>query len=291
MRVSTSALAVLAAATLSVGVLALSVWPPQAQEAALGERKIAVNGVERSYLIHVPPNATRPAPVVFVFHGGGGRPDAIARRTGMDDVADHQGFVTVYPAGSGRASGRGGTWNVGGPASPSSQDDVAFVQAILRDLEQTLTVDRSRIYASGLSMGGVFSYRLACEMSGTFAAIAPVAATMVEPSCHPDSPVAVLHIHGTDDDRIPLKGGRGTMTAADRSWPAPEQGVSSWSRFDGCSAEQPARTNDGPATCTTYGQCRATVEFCMISGEGHRWPDGAAEHIWAFFAAHPKQAP
>lgn len=289
MRIATAARATAAAATLLATLCVLGRMPSPAQDAASAERTVAVDGVERSYVVHVPPRPTQPAPVVFVFHGGGGRPVAIARRTGMDDVADREGFVAVYPAGTERASGRGGTWNVGGSISPSSSDDVAFVQAILRDVERTVPVDRSRIYAAGLSMGGVFSYRLACEMSDTFAAIAPVAATMVEPSCHPDSPVAVLHIHGADDDRIPLNGGRGAMTAANRSWPAPEQGLSSWSRFDGCSAEQPTRSDEGPASCTTYGQCRAAVEYCVIAGEGHGWPEGATAQIWAFFAAHPKQ--
>ena len=149
----------------------------------------------------------------------------------------------------------------------------------------------SRIYATGLSMGGVFSYRLACEMSGHVrghrAGRGDHGGTIV-PSRQPGRSSSYPR-HGRRPDS-PQAAAGATMTAADRSWPAPQQGVSSWSRFDGCSAEQPARSDDGPATCTTYGQCRATVEFCVISGEGHGWPDGASEHIWAFFAAHPKQA-
>jgi polyhydroxybutyrate depolymerase len=266
--------------------LVCSPWPVAAQDAGFGERTVAVDGIERSYTVHMPPRAASPAPVVLIFHGGGGRPQAIANKTGMNDLADQYGFIAVYPAGAERASGRGGTWNIGGPSSPSSANDVAFVQALLGDLERNTPIDHARIYATGLSMGGIFSYRLACEMSNTFAAIAPVSATMVEPSCHPRSPVAVLHIHGTDDNRIPLNGGRGEMTAANRSWPAPQQGLSLWSRLDGCSA-QPARGDDG---CSTYGQCKATVEFCVIPGAGHGWPDGTSARIWEFFAAHPKGA-
>lgn len=264
--------------------------PARSQEMAPYDRTVAVDGVERSYIVHIPPSAARPAPVVLLFHGGGGRPEAIERKTGMNNVADQHGFIVVYPAGAPRASGRRSTWNVGGPESANSADDVAFVQAILRDLERTTPIDRARIYATGMSMGGVFSYRLACELSDTFAAIAPVAATMVEPSCRPRNPVAVLHIHGTDDDRIPLNGGRGEMTAGGRSWPAPQEGLSFWSRFDSCGG-QPTRSTDGSASCTTYGQCRGAVEYCVIDGGGHAWPEGASERIWAFFAAHPKPAP
>ena len=274
-----------AAAAWVFGLL-FSPWPADAQDTAVGERTIAVDGIERSYVVHVPPHAASPAPVVLIFHGGGGRPQAIANRTGMNDLADRYGFIAVYPAGAARGSGRGGTWNIGGPSSPSSANDVAFVEALLGDIERNTPIDHARIYATGLSMGGIFSYRLACEMSNTFAAIAPVYATMVEPSCQPRSPVAVLHIHGTDDDRIPLNGGRGEMTAANRTWPAPQQGLSVWSRLDGCGA-QPSRGADG---CTTYGQCKATVEFCVIPGGGHTWPEGSSARIWEFFAAHPKGA-
>jgi polyhydroxybutyrate depolymerase len=273
-----------AAAAAWVVALLVSPWPAGAQETAFGERTIVVDGTERSYIVHIPPHAASPTPIVLVFHGGGGRPQGIASKTGMNDLADQYGFIAAYPAGAERASGRGGTWNIGGSSSPSSANDVTFVQALLRDVERTAPIDHARIYATGLSMGGVFSYRLACEMSNTFAAIAPVAATMVEPSCHPRSPVAVLHIHGADDDRIPLNGGRGQMTAANRSWPAPQEGLSLWSRLDGCGG-QPSHGNNG---CSTYGQCKATVEYCLIPGAGHGWPDGSSARIWEFFAAHPK---
>lgn len=274
-----------AATTWILGSL-ISPWSSEAQTPTFGEQTVTVGGIERSYLVHIPAHATTPAPVVLVFHGGGGRPQAIANRTGMNELADQYGFIAVYPAGADRANGRGGSWNIGGPSSPSSADDVAFVGAILGNLERTAPIDHARIYATGMSMGGVFSYRLACEMSNTFAAIAPVSATMVEPSCHPRSPVAVLHIHGTDDNRIPLNGGRGELTAANRSWPAPQAGVSLWSRFDDCDG-QPSRAADG---CTTYGQCKASVEFCVIPGGGHDWPQGTSARIWEFFAAHPKGA-
>lgn len=287
MRVFSLPLARWAAAFLLALVPACYTGAARSQEGS-GERTVSVSGVERSYVVHLPSGTGRPAPVVFVFHGGGGRPEGIEQNTGMDQVADQNGFIAVYPAGDLRASGRGGSWNVGGSISPSSSNDVAFVRAIVADLERNVPVDRARIYATGLSMGGVFAYRLACEMSDTFAAIAPVAATMVERSCAPHSPVAVLHIHGAEDDRIPIAGGRGELTAANRSWPAPQAGLSFWSRFDQC-VGQPARSDDGPESCTTYGQCRATVEYCVINGGGHAWPGGASEQIWAFFAAHSKQ--
>ena len=276
-----------AASVLFAAIVSWGASPARSQDGN-AERTVTVDGVERSYIVHIPANAARPAPLVLLFHGGGGRPDGIERKTGMDELADQNGFIVVYPTGMARGAGRGGTWNVGGTESRSSSDDVAFVRALLHDLDQTAPIDHARIYATGISMGGVFSYKLACEMSDTFAAIAPVAATMIEPSCQPTSPVAVLHIHGTNDNRIPINGGHGEMTAADRTWPSPQDGVTSWSRLDSCGGPT-TRSDEASMSCTTYGACRAGVEYCVVSGGGHQWPEGASQRIWTFFAAHPKQ--
>ena len=276
-------------AALSAVVLMWCAFPARSQDLSSGERRVAINGIERSYIVHIPQNVSHPAPVVLVFHGHRGTPEGIARKSGMADLADQNGFIAVFPAGSQTATTKdGGTWNVGGRVHRgSSTDDVAFVRAILQDLERTSPIDHARIYAVGHSMGGVFAYRLACEMSDTFAAIAAVSATMVEDPCKPSSPVAVLHIHGTNDEVIPIKGGRSATTAPNSPWPAPQQGISAWTQYDSC-AGQPIHDHDGSTSCTTYGQCRAAVEYCVIAGGEHPWPPGASERVWAFFASHKK---
>jgi polyhydroxybutyrate depolymerase len=114
----------------------------------------------------------------------------------MDDVADREGFVTVYPDGLGVL----GTWNGGGCCGYAVQndvDDVGFVTALLDHLEQALCIDRARVFASGMSNGGIFSHRLACEQSERIAAIAPVAGTLMIESCAPSRSVSVMHIHGS----------------------------------------------------------------------------------------------
>ncbi len=277
-----------------------------AQNLQVQARVLTVGGITRRYLIRVPAGIGRPAPLVFVFHGGGGRAAGVMRTSGMNDVADRQNFIVVYPDGAGRGEGRG-TWNVGLGDVGGSADDVGFVRAILRDVERGYPIDPRRIYATGESMGGIFSYRLACEMSETFAAIAPVAATMVEPNCAPVRPVAVLHIQGSADQNIPLNGGAGAMTGMGRNWPAPTIGISFWAHVDGCPGTESTRQDGPETTCQTFDGCRATVEFCVVAGGGHAWPGSqplrwqqmfnvyvsqtfpASERIWAFFAAHPKQ--
>ena len=274
--------------------------------AQVQERSVSVGGTQRSYLLYVPLGISGPAPLVMVFHGGGGRAQGIVRSTGMNALADSSHFVVAYPQGVGRRGGRG-TWNIGGPNSASDADDIAFVQAMLADIERGNPIDRRRIYATGESMGGVFAYRLACEMSDTFAAIAPVAATMVEPNCAPRSPVAVLHIQGTADENIPLNGGTGAMTGMGRDWPSPRGAVDFWARADGCAPTVSSRQDGADTTCRTHTACRSTVEMCTVNGGGHAWPGSepqrwqqrynvyvsqsfpASQRIWEFFAAHPKQ--
>lgn len=227
------------------------------------------------------------------------------RTSGMNDIADQHGFIVVYPDGVGRGNGRG-TWNIGLSEFGSTADDVGFVRAILADLSQSYAIDARRIYSTGESMGGVFSYTLACRMSATFAAIAPVAATMVESNCAPVSPVAVLHIQGTADQNIPINGGAGSMTGMGRNWPPPMNGISFWAHADGCPGTESTRQDGPETTCQTFDGCRATVEFCVVAGGGHAWPGSqpqrwqqmlsvyvsqtfpASQRIWAFFAAHPK---
>ena len=257
----------------------------------LQEASVKVHGTERPYYFHVPANLARPVPLVMMFHGGNGNPHGIARKTGWNELADQNGFIVVYPQGSPTRSGRGGTWNVGAnfSAAAARADDTAYVAAILADVRRHAQIDPDRIFAAGHSMGGVFAYRLACDMSGTFAAIGVVSSTMVEKGCRPADPVAILHIHGTADDRIPLAGGHGAETTQERSWPAPQAGVATWARLDAC-APQPSRSTQGDMSCETYDHCRATVEMCVREGGEHPWAEGETSRIWAFFAAHPKVA-
>ena len=97
------------------------------------------------------------------------------------------------------------TWNAGnccGGARDQNVDDVGFIRQIVANLTRQMNVDRQRIYATGMSNGGLMSYRLACEMSDVFKAIAPVAGTDNTRSCTPKQPVAVLHIHARNDTHV-----------------------------------------------------------------------------------------
>jgi len=259
------------------------------------ERKVEVDGRERSYLMHVPKgvDALTPIPVVFVFHGWSGQPEDMVGTTDFNYIADQKGYLAVYPRGTGSAD-NDLSWNAGiccGFALNNHIDEAAFVRAMLADLNGIARIDPKRTYATGFSNGAFLSYRLACEMSDTFAAVAPVGGVLVFPECRPQEPVSVIHFHGRIDNVVPYEGG-GTLI--ENAFPSVEESIETWAELDGCAGEPKTDEPAKNVVHTAYNSCRAgtAVELYAINYFGHRWPlintFPASETIWAFFAAHPK---
>jgi polyhydroxybutyrate depolymerase len=141
-------------------------------------RSLNVAGLERSYVVHVPKSRdhAKPMPVVLALHGATMNGPMMAWFTDLNRKADEAGFLAVYPNGTGRRSSL--FWNGGdccGSAMQNNVDDVAFINGVIDDLMKVYSVDARRIYATGMSNGGIMVYRLAAEISDRIAAIAPVA--------------------------------------------------------------------------------------------------------------------
>jgi polyhydroxybutyrate depolymerase len=263
----------------------------------------------RSYRVHVPPgyDGSAPVPIVFVFHGGGGSGEQIElRSSGMNEVADREGFVAVYADGTGAIR----TWNAGGccgGAVRDDVDDVGFVRALLDHLEAELCTDPARVYATGMSNGAMLSHRLACELSDRFAAVAPVAGVEMAPACPTNGRVAVMQVHGSSDGHVPWEGGVGCGPSAVAFTSVPET-MSRWRMRNGCEETSTPLVMEGDGSCVVYDGCDADVALCTIEGGGHSWPGGApnrdiadcpadgeqsttfraSEQIWSFFEAHPR---
>lgn len=278
--------------------------------AALDRSETLVHdGVARSYLLHVPDNLPPgPRPLVLVFHGGGGNGSSVARMSGMSAVADRRGFIVAYPNGSGRF-GRALTWNVGnccGYALDHQVDDIGFVSDLIDTLMATLPVDPKRVYATGISNGGMLSYRVGCELAGKVAAIAPVAGAL-DGECHPAAPVSVAAFHGTDDQHVLFDGGesRSRVDPHPRTDRPVRETVAFWAEHDRCSRKKTDTVASG-VTLETWGGCAdgTEVSLYVLRGFGHAWPGGrrgspwgdsprasidASEAMWTFFREHPKQ--
>lgn len=246
-----------------------------------------VDGRERSYILHVPPQArnAEPLPLIVVLHGSYGSGRKMQIGLGFDAYANQRGFLTAYPDAY-----QDMRWNDGRETLASSHagiDDVAFLVAMVADVATHASLDRSRVYVTGASNGGMMSYRLGCETSGVFAGIAPVISNiplLLAADCAPQAPIDVLSINGTVDPFIPYAGGEvcagvrvgcegGTVLSATES-------IGHFAQANGCGAtphvtQLPAPVADGTSVERyAYLECSsgAAVQLYAIHGGGHAWP-------------------
>ncbi len=262
---------------------------------------ITVDGRRRTFRLYRPPSLPVSAPLVVMLHGGFGNGDQAEKAYGWDGEADTGHFLVAYPDGVNRAWATGG--GCCGTPGKTGVDDVAFITAMVAAIGHQVPVDRRRVYATGISNGGMLAYRLACDTK-LFAAIGPDSATLLG-RCESPAPTSVIHIHGTTDRNIPYAGGRGSGFAQINGPGVPGL-VADWRETDHCSP--PSTTAHDPVTIltATCPDARA-VELITITGAGHQWPGGvskpvlqrvlhldppskaldATDVIWKFFARHP----
>jgi polyhydroxybutyrate depolymerase len=267
-------------ATLVTALLATGcAGSPEPRRSAAGEHTLTVDGRERGYLLHVPPGAEGPLPVLLVLHGGGGNARQVSAQTRLSELADETGFIAVYPNGTGRTSLL--TWNAGaccGYAERQRVDDVAFVAALLDEVLADQPADPERVFVTGMSNGAMMSYRLACELSDRITGIAPVAGARNVTPCRPSRPVSVLAVHGTADELVPYAGGPPARPApGNETWvnASVADSVGFWVDQDGC-RPQPTERTDGDVTTATYAGCAQGSEVVLhtVAGGGHAWPGG-----------------
>jgi polyhydroxybutyrate depolymerase len=290
-------------------------------------KNLAWDGLERTYGVYVPAEVLDPAPLVFLFHGGGGS----ARKTWAQEhgrswrtLADEHGFVLVLPEGRPDPGDPDAhRWNdcrTDGESTTilSTEDDVGFIVGLIDAVTEAVPIDPDRVYVTGVSNGGMMTYRLAIEAGDRFAAAAAVVANLPDPSeCGtPPSPIPILIMNGTDDLVVPFEGG---CVAGDRC----ERGrvlstaetIAFWVDVNGAPTEPtveklPNRAWFDGSRVTVYTFLDdlggADVVYYHIQGGGHTVPgfertsplletvagaknrdiDGPTE-IWAFFEEHP----
>jgi len=240
-------------------------------------QRLDVGGTAREVILDVPDavHAKQPAPLLLDFHGFSHSGAGVWEVSGFKPLAARQGFITAYPEGlpvtlTLRGEARTGAgWQMD---AIDGNRDVAFVRALLDDLERRWCIDRSRIYATGFSNGAYFSQLLACALADRIAAVAPVSGGRLQPACLPTRPVPILIQHGSEDPLIPAASAR---AARDE-----------WVRLNGCAAPATAPADSGPA-CQRWDQCRAgaVVEYCE-EPYAHRWPPQATDRAWSFLSRY-----
>jgi polyhydroxybutyrate depolymerase len=230
-------------------------------------RRITVGGEERSYLLDAPAAAAdRPLPLLLSFHGFRGSAWRHRWWTGLGTLARREELIALSPEGHGGVHLLD-TTGVGWDFQPGETRDLAFVRALLDQLEAERCVDRRRVFATGMSNGGFFANLLGCALADRLAGIAPVSGAMALGRCEPARPIPVLFIYGSGDRVV-----RPDLVQGARDW---------WVRANGCTTSAPV---DG---CTRHGGGLAEVIDCE-GEQGHWWPGGTTERIWTFFRAHPR---
>lgn len=273
--------------------------------------EMVAQGRTRTYELFTPGIAAEAAPaLVIVLHGGRSRGRGMERLTHFSEVAKREGFVVAYP------DGVDGQWNDGRgldqyTAQREGVDDVAFISALVDDIARRQPIDRSRIYVTGMSNGGLMAHRIACEAPDLVAAIAPVEGVIPERTalqCPSGvAPTPVLLIKGADAPVFERASRRFTAKAT----------VEFWAKRNRCAPEPVAEDlanmdpNDGTRTRrVSFKGCDggADVIWLDIVGGGHTWPGGyqylptetvgrtsrdfdATEEIWRFFSAHRRGPP
>ena len=272
-------------------------------------------GEIRSCLVHVPVNApVSPAPLLIVLHGGGGTAKGVVKLTKhrFNELSDTAGFYVAYPSGLGKS------WNdfredSNTYAHTRKVDDVSFIAALIDRLAGEYSIDRKRIFATGISNGGLMAYRLACSLPA-IRGIAAVAATHPagqDNKCAPSGPKSVLIINGTDDPVIPFNGGDIKLLGMKRGRVVPtDDTVAYWTRFNKCrgagedmplpDVDPEDRTRVKRISCTACDGGSRVVLY-RVEGGGHTWPGGwhyapsafigktsfdinACDVIWDFFS-------
>ena len=297
-RALAAVLALIAAPALLVAVEAVSYHLRNRNNGA-----IVSSGERREYLLHVPKtyDPAKPTPLVISMHAAGMWPVAQMETSRWNDVADEQGFIVVYPSGLKSDGPR--IWRAHGGSG--LMRDVGFISELIEKLAVTYNIDRTRIYADGLSNGGGMAFVLSCTLSDRIAAVGLVASAQLLPWnwCTDQRPVPMIAIHGTADPETPYLGGRTWI--AHNVFPSIPTWTTNWARRNRCSEKPVESRVAADVRRLDYAGCAddAAVVLYTIVGGGHSWPGGgplpewlvgstsqridASRQMWAFYREHP----
>lgn len=239
-------------------------------------------------------------PLVLLLHGYSATPFIEDIIFGLTAESNARGFLYAMPSGLTDHTGAP-YWNATDACCDydhSNVDDVAYLNAVIDDMEARYHVDKKRVFIAGHSNGGFMAYRMACDSAPRIAAIVSLAGAMwLDTSkCRPTDHVAVLEAHGDADTEVLYNGG------GDPPYPSAEQSVADWAANDDCSPTltQTGMTLDLVSNLPGAETSVARHDGCVSGGAAELWTIHGAPHvpmfnlpawpeaIYNWMLAHPK---
>ncbi|HVV01491.1 MAG TPA: prolyl oligopeptidase family serine peptidase [Verrucomicrobiae bacterium] len=254
-------------------LILLLAFVPFESPAGLAERDWQIDGVKRQALVWTPeqkPSNPAGYPLVFAFHGHGGSMRNAARAFSIH--TKWPGAVVVYMQGldtPGRLTdplGRLPGWQTG--IGDQGDRDLKFFDAVLASVEKDLPIDKTRVYCTGHSNGGSFTYLLWAARGDIFAAVAPSAAVDGK-DLRRFKPKPVLHLAGDSDPLVKFDWQREMIDAL--------------RKLNHCTDGKPWDDEEG---CTIYESPGGTPVVAAIHKGGHRFDAKEPELIIKFFKEH-----
>ncbi len=252
-------------------------------------RSLTVAGLTRTFIVYLPPSAdaTKPLPLVFVFHGYTMSGQEMADITQYAALADSEGIALAFPDGEGGALSFADPWNVKnagqtvcglGDDASASGDDFAFIDAMKADVAEDQCLDTAHIYSTGFSMGGYFSEHIGCYRSDMRAVAPHSGATLADLSVCTTGHVPIILFHGTSDPVIDDACDDPTVTPDTGFPPA----ATLWAKKNGCASTYTTTAANGAGgglgQCYLYDGCPADgqVELCTFTAMNHCWAGGSS---------------
>ena len=271
------------------------------------ERVIEHEGLERSFLIYIPTNIKENAPLVVAIHGYTSSAKTLMGYSGINQVADKEGFLVAYPQGT-KDSRDNNFFNVGYEFhSDSKVNDVNFIREIVLNLTKDYKLNSKRVFATGMSNGGDMSYLLACTSSDLFTAVAPVAGVMMKDTlenCNPEKKIPIFEIHGTKDSISKFEGDMNNEDKWGAYYDLPST-IEFWVNKHALNEKETIQLenkNIEDGTTITFerywsDESQREVWFYIVNDGNHTWPGmtglfsrtanqdiNSAEEIWKFFS-------
>lgn len=265
---------------------------------------LMVDGTKRRYILHQPESydPSTPTPLVISLHGFADWPNRHMRMTEWNELADEEGFIVVYPMGTGLPL-RWRMMEFDG-VTPVFEN-VIFIEALIQQLETQFNIDSSRIYLNGFSNGGGMTFMLACSLPERFAAIGSIAGAYFYPRsvCDPGPQKPMIVFHGTDDEVVPFDGGE--YSRYGYPFPVIPDLMESIAVHNNCTDIRDEAVSEN-VMLHSYSGCESgmKLEFYTILGGGHSWPGGrplpkmivgetnqevnATRLMWEFFQRYPE---